>query len=139
MWVAAVAIDLRINDMKDARKYFHKPSGTWVRVWSDIKGKRRQITESKWTWITTNGFIPEGMKLHHKDFDLTNSDIKNLTLLDREEFKKVWNRHRMEEITANGITTLVCRRCGRRQRVNQFTKTGGVYRRGTCSTCRKQG
>ena len=50
-----------------------------------INGHRKRL--HVYIWEKTNGSVPKGFDIHHKDGNKKNNDISNLTLLSRSEHK----------------------------------------------------
>lgn len=60
-------------------------------------------------WEEHFGKIPEGMQIHHKDFDKTNNDISNLQLVTPMEHKRIHEGCRFED----GTWFKQCKVCGK--------------------------
>lgn len=47
----------------------------------------------QYIWEKSNGNIPSGYEIHHKDFDTENNKIENLQLLKKEEHLKIHSKN----------------------------------------------
>lgn len=59
-------------------------------------------------WEEHCGKIPEGMQIHHKDFDKTNNDIENLQLVSPVEHRRLHEGCIMKD----GVWHKPCKICG---------------------------
>lgn len=59
-------------------------------------------------WEENFGAIPDGMQIHHKDFNKENNDISNLQLVTPLEHKRIHEGCKFE----NGIWYKPCKICG---------------------------
>jgi hypothetical protein len=66
------------------------------RIWISKRGykmiyvpRQGAVKYHHWIWKQANREIPEGMVLHHKDFDRLNNNIKNLILMEKKEHSKL--------------------------------------------------
>lgn len=59
-------------------------------------------------WEAHHGKIPEGMQIHHKDFDKTNNNIENLQLVSPVEHKRLHEGC----IVVEGVWHKPCKICG---------------------------
>lgn len=60
-----------------SNRYFKKT------IW--VNKKYKTIALHQEVWKLSNGAIPKGYCIHHKDGDITNNDISNLELLDKKK------------------------------------------------------
>lgn len=74
--------DVKGSFLKDGYRILYLPDY----VYSDKKGC---ILEHKKVWIDSNGEIPKGYDIHHKDEDKLNNKLSNLKMLTRSEHMKI--------------------------------------------------
>lgn len=97
-----------------------------------IKNGKR-IFEHRKVWEDFYGEIPEGMQIHHKDFDKTNNDISNLQLVTPLEHRRLHEGC----LFINGEWYKPCKQCGEYKLCD---KNNWYYARGTingklCKQC----
>lgn len=73
-------------EQKPKNIYATTPKG-YLRHRKDSDGRLRM--EHDLVWEEHFGKIPEGMQIHHKDFDKTNNDISNLQMVTPLEHKRL--------------------------------------------------
>lgn len=99
--------------------------------------KKRYIYRYQWRWMQTNGPIPAGYVIHHRNGDHTDDTLVNLECMDMVEHSVLHAPDNvMNGVAARGITpiaqkTATCERCGA-----TFTiKTRGKANRFCSLTC----
>lgn len=66
------------------------------RRWIKIAEPNNWIWYSNYLWEKTNGKVPKGMIIHHKDRDKLNDKIENFELKSRAEHMNI-HRHELKE------------------------------------------
>lgn len=116
---------------KGEYKELHKPTKKgYLRFRKNEKGNFQM--EHRYVWEKHFGKIPEGMQIHHKDFDKTNNDITNLLLVTPLEHKRLHEGCKY----IDGIWYKPCKICGE---YKPCTEEYWYFSRGWISgrTCKK--
>lgn len=71
-------------------------------------GQKQKQMEHRMVWENHYGKIPEGMQIHHKDFDKTNNSIENLQLVTPLEHKRLHEGCKL----VDGVWYKPCKICG---------------------------
>jgi len=83
-------------------------------------------------WEGSNGPIPEGYEVHHRDEDPLNNEIGNLQLLTRLEHKRLHSGCQLRE---DGWWKPCCR-CGETLRLEHFMRPSRDWPDSYCRPCR---
>lgn len=71
----------------DGNKYTLRNHGYYARTDHNRTLMHRDV------WEKYNDKIPEGYDIHHKDFDVTNNNIKNLECLPKADHTRLYSPH----------------------------------------------
>jgi hypothetical protein len=107
-------------------------------VWYDKKGYAcicvggKDIKLHRYIWERTNGKIPKGMQLHHKDFNKRNYDPSNLVLVNQPDHFRI---HAGWIKTDDKWTHKPCNGCGRTLPLTEFYSRKGYTPTAKCKKC----
>ena len=112
-------------------KYFSMFSGEKRKIWIDKKGYPRVSIDGKdvkihqYMWEEYNEEVPDGMVIHHIDFNKTNFNIENLHVFTEKEHKRIHAGWIMQD---DKWVAKPCNYCGKTLGLNEFyeRKTAGT-------------
>ena len=101
---------LPLETVSDTKKIFNGFS-----FYKNKKGRYScTISLPRFLWQFYNGAIPENCDVHHIDFDKENNCLENLTLLTKEEHKKIHMEHKSKiSRKIESKSKFICLNCGR--------------------------
>jgi hypothetical protein len=67
----------------EKRRAEHVNSDGYFRIALYVEGKIRSVMAHQIVWEWTNGPIPEGLQINHKDLNKQNNRLENLEIVDR--------------------------------------------------------
>ena len=100
------AFDLAVKENDSGARPRGLTAKGYVRYRTDSNKRLRM--EHDLVWEEHYGEIPQGMQIHHKDFDKTNNNIENLQLVTPLEHKRLHSGCILKE----GIWYKKCKVCG---------------------------
>ena len=95
-----------------------------------VLDRGRLVSEHRVVWERAHGPVPDGMQIHHKDFNPGNNDLSNLQLVTPLEHRRIhvgWSQ-------VDGVWFKPCTRCGNTKAASEFYMNQG-HCRGECKVC----
>ena len=90
----------------DGKKYFKTSKHYWR--CTNQEGKYLHVA----IWEATNGEVPEGYEIHHRDFNPENNALENLQCLTKSEHRRLHCKLRNQK-PKNRKVAKVCVQCGK--------------------------
>lgn len=125
------AFDLAVKEGDSGARPRRLTAKGYVRYRTDSNKRLRM--EHDLVWEEHYGEIPQGMQIHHKDFDKTNNNIENLQLVTPLEHKRLHSGCILKE----GIWYKKCKVCGEYKPCTEeywYLSRGWISGR-TCKRC----
>jgi hypothetical protein len=105
-------------------------------IWDPDNQISLQVQYHVWLWEQWNGPVPDGMVIHHKDFDRLNNVIENFVCVTRRDHLLI---HRGWFLGENGEWMKRCRHCGKEGNVETgYTTFPSGTMRSVCDDCARE-